>query len=223
MKHKFITLLLVVATAATTYYCTSTYDASGISSHNCTDEEFYGITLQEFVNGVSKYGRTRSRIINPTLPRMGLDSIRDARACWYSLDTLKKFICLIEKFSHLQGLRTDSLGIRFYYAVYPEDGPHVRDMNYRDRHTLFMVPTYRDSIHNIDFDPRLSYQNQIPLGSYLSIRRMLDSLKSFSGARIMMIGALFDSPNMYENQGQLCPPACPEPVTSLLETIDRIE
>lgn len=220
MKSTFkipVFALLLMAVNILLINCTRLVDSPpGASFYNCSDEPFSGVSVEEFRIAVAKYNRTRSAIINPTLP----GNILDARACWFALDTLKKFICHIEELSNSLNLTAEDLGIRFYYGVYPHDGPVHGDYNYRDRHTLFMVATYKDTLNsvlqNIDFDPR-----QSSLHNFITINKLIanDSLHR-KGKMFAMGGLNFTDPNMIENQGQLCPPACPPQVENFLSRVD---
>ena len=136
-------------------------------------------------------------------------SLEDAKCAWFDLETLKKFIYDIEKNSCAAncGEEIHRLGIRIYYARYPETGTAAQNNNsrfsdlfqldnaYVDRHTLFMVPTY--SINNgepkdfnaLDFDPKKPCQfADIPA-------------TGFTMALAPSSSAL--------NHGGLCPPICP--------------
>lgn len=89
----------------------------------------------------------------------GRTNQEDACSVWFGLETIKRFIWEIESASCGNNC-TDTLGIRIYYARYPENLSSVTefaDLNpaYANRHTLFMVPTYWDeaSRQYIDFNP----------------------------------------------------------------------
>ncbi|OQP53453.1 hypothetical protein A4H97_23705 [Niastella yeongjuensis] len=181
-----------------------------ITPCECCYESFFGLTMQEFMDGVGRYGKTRPQLLGP--------DNKDARACWYSIDTLKKYICQIEKYSHKLHIDTQKLGIRFFYAVYPENIPNVR---YRNHHTLFMVPTQFVNGANVDFDPRYTLKagikpqsavlRQVPLTEKPLILGSLSADDSFSNPEI----------DMGKNQGQLCPPICSEEAAGLLDYIDK--
>lgn len=87
------------------------------------------------------------------------DTMKDATSIWFSLDSLKKFFWEIESASCMNNCK-DTLGIRFYYARYP-DRETMRGLglgavdHFANRHTLFAVPTYWDVARrkNIDFNP----------------------------------------------------------------------
>lgn len=92
----------------------------------------------------------------------------DAYSIWFDFETLKKFIYHVEKISTRAkpGLTTDDLGIRIYYASYPEKIemekypdliPTLKNPNMKDYgalHTLVMIPTISKGDGNIlDFNP----------------------------------------------------------------------
>lgn len=88
---------------------------------------------------------------------------QDSRYVWYDLKRLKQFIALIEGAMCRSGCSNNtSLGIRFYFAKYPERKdmgmfPALYNVpyDYALHHTFFMVPTFWDPAKgiNVDFDP----------------------------------------------------------------------
>jgi len=188
------------------------------SDATCTNDGFRGLTAKEFTSGVAKYKYTRADLINPLeSTRTHTEAFQDARTCWYSLDTLKKYICLIEKYSSDINLPSSRLGIRFFYAVYPNT-MNVGGQNYGNHHTLFMVPTYSNGNENLNFDPRYSAQNRSD--SIPSILNLPASTQLF----ILDAAAISQSSErqyLLKNQGQICPPACPGTVATELNNIDR--
>jgi hypothetical protein len=88
--------------------------------------------------------------------------IQDANSVWFSLDRLKNFLWHIEEQNCKKPCR-DTLGLRIYFGKYPDlnnltnksllglDGV---PKNYSNRHTLFMVPTYKGKDgYDYDFYP----------------------------------------------------------------------
>jgi len=81
----------------------------------------------------------------------------DATSIWFSLNTLKNFIKRIEDSVGKQPY-SESMGVRFYYAKYPaidemQRNTGIRDMSiYANYHTIFMVPTYFDTLTRDDVD-----------------------------------------------------------------------
>ncbi|MBY0485627.1 MAG: hypothetical protein K2P85_00310 [Flavobacteriaceae bacterium] len=93
---------------------------------------------------------------------------RDARAIWFDLETLKKFMYHIEHnvSKNYTLSRNKKIGVRIYYAAYPKN-QKMKEMassqadpnfsynpNYENLHTLVMIPTItgEDGI-NYDFNP----------------------------------------------------------------------
>ncbi|WP_438424309.1 hypothetical protein [Aquimarina macrocephali] len=97
--------------------------------------------------------------------------IDDARAIWFDLETLKKFIYHIESVTieNNSSKSKEDLGIRIYYASYPskdtwENTPkyhgylngymnHPETMQYEIKHTLVMIPTIKIDNIDVDFNP----------------------------------------------------------------------
>jgi hypothetical protein len=103
----------------------------------------------------------------------------DARSAWFSIGTLKEFIFNIEKSACANSCTGLDLGVRIYFAQYPDftdasftnpgnGDPALikRDLlpvatqspNYSKKHTLFIVPTYTKTLSggttvHVDFDP----------------------------------------------------------------------
>ncbi|WP_395066972.1 hypothetical protein [Flavobacterium sp.] len=93
---------------------------------------------------------------------------RDARAIWFDLETLKKFLYHIEhNVSKNYALgQNKRIGVRIYYAAYPKN-ERMRDMSltqadpnftyntdYENLHTLVMIPTISGANGvNYDFNP----------------------------------------------------------------------
>ncbi|HAN65088.1 MAG TPA: hypothetical protein DCQ34_01800 [Chitinophagaceae bacterium] len=95
------------------------------------------------------------------LPQLEIDGVgQDANSIWFSLESLKNFIWQLEE--EVCKRRCDkgmSLGVRVYYARYPEvltNDLADLDPAFAQRHTLFMVPTFQDEANSQvhwDFDP----------------------------------------------------------------------
>jgi hypothetical protein len=211
----------------------------------CGNDVFYGMTLQDFTQGVARYRRYHAEPVSTSI--RGADShltasFQDARSCWYSLDTLEKFICLIKEYAGQAGLSNTGLGIRFYYGMYNDhmavlkSSPLHPAPNYSSHHTLFMVPTYNNGVGDLDFDPRMAAAN--PVVVIEGPRTQLyDTLFKSSYINLIANHALAKRPlvldfmtanaalkalpsNLEKNQGKLCPPTCPSEATSTLQSID---
>ncbi|WP_298140838.1 hypothetical protein [Flavobacterium sp.] len=110
----------------------------------------------------------------------------DARAIWFELETLKKFLYHIEHSANenLSALNGRKLGVRIYYAAYPKNDK-MKDFSqyqtdttfsfnpaYEGKHTLVMVPTISERDGNVyDFNPLdvnsyNGFVNMTPKGRY---------------------------------------------------------
>jgi hypothetical protein len=146
---------------------------------------------------------------------------QDAHSIWFDIDTLKKFIYHIEKGAKQNGINSSSsLGLRFYYAAYPEKvkwgttgyealagflGDATTEA-YEKRHTLVIMPTLKIGSNNTDFNPRdpLTYTNG--LAGVLDTNTGFDSLRP-----IQVLTSTLTTNNTTQigarNHGQLIPPA----------------
>ena len=121
------------------------------------DDCFTRFTLQRTLveEMTLKYKNTQLQHINNEMDfyddKGEVDEQGDARAIWFSLDVLEEFICQIKTESKLD---SEDLGIRIYYAAYPEkeqwdrfidlkryDTKYGVKDSYQERHTLVLVPT----------------------------------------------------------------------------------
>ncbi len=106
----------------------------------------------------------------------GTLSPTDSRSVWFSLDDLKAFIHQIERgVTNTSTQATGDLGIRIYFAQYPESGsPLWSDVKlsaelssqaqYAGMETVILVPTYNDANGNdVDFDPNIADNNGNPI------------------------------------------------------------
>lgn len=218
--QSLIILLLVVSFGTYIYYHPPISKSSVItppeenaicSNYNNLDYSKLPIGL---VSGmIEKYRQNQLRAIDEVVPN-------DANSIWFDLDTLKKFMYHIEK-----GVQTNSpntakkLGIRIYYAAYPEntlwDQPGYEALEgflkdpitreYQNRHSLVMLPTILnkdglDSDFN-PFDPKTynGYNDNTEIKMYYSKKKIsmmaLTSTLNANNSRIMA-----------RNHGTLSPP-----------------
>lgn len=87
----------------------------------------------------------------------------DAQSIWFDIETLKNFIADIENQTQSNAENSvNNLGIRFYYAAYPEqskwgkvgyEGLSDVTQSYAKRHTLVMIPTINVDGIDKDFNP----------------------------------------------------------------------
>lgn len=106
--------------------------------------------------------------------------VDDARAVWFDLDTIKKFIYHIEKGVKKNSTNPEKLGLRFYYASYPKKNFWGRGKGYDDleefandptkdlyetKHTIVMIPTINNNGTILDFNPfnKETYENGLEI------------------------------------------------------------
>lgn len=132
------------------------YDAQNMST---LDADLIHVMTQGYKNNQLDYIQSKSGTIAPS----------DAKAIWFDLETLKRYLYHIEKKSQkVDGTITDKkLGVRFYYATYPSkdtiekygfkdlmDGSgNLLFSNYEGLHTLVMIPTITIGDKILDFNP----------------------------------------------------------------------
>lgn len=100
-------------------------------------------------NLVDNYRNNQLDCINQNM------AIDDAHSIWFDLPTLKNFIAEIETQAQTidPNVPSADLGIRFYYAAYPQVPQQPIPSNYAKRHTLVMIPTKKENGLNYDFNP----------------------------------------------------------------------
>lgn len=107
------------------------------------------ISSEIIQNLVDNYRSNQLKYINENL---GTD---DAHSIWFDLVTLKKFITEIEESAQSleSSISEEDLGVRFYYAAYPEVPQEPIPQSFSKKHTLVMVPTKKVDGLNYDFNP----------------------------------------------------------------------
>lgn len=124
-----------------------TNDSNGIEDTNSNSASQLPVAFIQ--NLVDNYRNNQLALINQN---MAMD---DAHSIWFDWVTLKNFIAEIET----EALAIDptvenkDLGIRFYYAAYPQEVQQPIPSNYAKKHTLVMVPTKKEGGLNYDFNP----------------------------------------------------------------------
>jgi len=130
---------------------------------------FTGISRSTARDLVTRYKLECQPLLTSIMPNS--NRTMDARSIVFPIDQLKKMIWEIEyQVENIAPVR--ELGLRMYYAKYPDiaaikldpNDPLHNDLHnlpdeYSFRHTLVIVPTYKDdSGKDIDFDPWLANQ-----------------------------------------------------------------
>lgn len=149
----------------TTSSTTSEAGLHGKGSHDANREECpkcfnHSTTPFEGVNATTAWtiSNNYKTINQPLLEINGVGP--DANSIWFSMESLKNFIWKVEEaVCEKRCPNGINLGIRLYYARYPEQLTNdLAGLNpdFAQRHTIFMVPTFQESpdsqIH-WDFDP----------------------------------------------------------------------
>ncbi|CAM4087723.1 MULTISPECIES: hypothetical protein [Flavobacterium] len=139
----------------------------------------------------------------------------DAHSIWFELETLKKFIADVENEAKKNGnTSSNDLGIRFYYAAYPEKEKWEKTgyeelsflLNspitelYENKHTLIMIPTIDIEGKNVDFNP-------IDKNTYNGLQNV-----DKNGEYTIMSKTATNSDIAAQNHGSLIPPADPDVV-----------
>lgn len=169
---------------------------------------------------VTRYENNQLRHINQ---RMGFLNKGDAKSITFDLETLKKFIYHLENAAAKNPsypTTSEKLGIRIYYAAYPErqdwslteyegalngfiGDPLSED--YENRHTLIMVPTIEKAGVQMDFDPFVTstYPNGIQ-GSSETFQSIFAFMINAPGQGSSQSNS--GSGTNSQNHGQLYPP-----------------
>lgn len=217
--------------------CNNELPSSGTTTlpENCTGVT--GMEANSFLEGLARYKKNQLSAINDRLSSTMNNRFEDARSCWYSIDKLKKFICLIEEnskpFFGDKGL--PNLGIRFYYATYPniEQQEVVQANGVKENvpvgmhHTLFMVPTAynRETDVNVDLFLPINFRSGISNPNdtaLLALPKLEGYLKT--STTLLVLGKEKNTilgPSV-TNQGMLCPPTCPFSAAITLNMADAL-
>jgi hypothetical protein len=133
--------------------------------------------------------------------------VDDANSVWFPLADLKRFLWEIETRvckNSCSILKPSDLGVRIYYARYPETSKYYQlsnglslQNNYEWLHTAFMVPTYEDRSLNQHVD--------FLLDSPFSEKTCLPTKVPSGDNTNFNISALLPDG---KNHGDLCPPLC---------------
>jgi len=226
--------------------CNDKKPDTGPSLTSCNDVKgVTGMDATFFLKGLARYRALQLSASNDKIRPHTNENFQDSRSCWYSLDTLKKFMCLIERYARMDpdfDPSTSDLGIRFYYATYPATEqqtmllkidsatpPKVIPVSVGLHHTLFMVPTHHDKESDLDLDvfqpmtvrgsEIVAPDNKIsPATLYHPDWQVM--MKSAS-SRLLIMGQTIGFPSS-KNQGSACPPNCPTDAATTLSRVDLL-
>ena len=227
MKKILLLLNIVFATVIYFQNCTmpkqviSPLEGSNKNWHclNYNDSVFTGIPYSVAQRMFDNYSTVQyADITNPSASAGAL--AQDSRSVWLSLDVIKKFIYKIEDTLFRKGAdQKTRLGIRFYFAAYPDENtmaadPALRDLprEYALHHTLFLVPTFDKAEENnnvhYDFNPFYPVDNRLrrPV-DFLTARSSMKK-EAFQNQVTLSLGVTGET--YMQNHGEVGPP--PKPV-----------
>lgn len=146
------------------------------------------------------------------------DSTMDANSTWFSFNTLKKYIYKIEDSLALKGIDPNiELGLRIYYGAYLDSNAMntiFTQLNnvpsiYQHHHTVFMVPTFTDSVNkHYDFNPFMPLENKKPVSVMARFKRKMaqNNNGNNTSAPIKFMQGLTIEPDYILNHGEVAPP-----------------
>ena len=184
------------------------------------------VKLSEAIGMIREYGDNQAHDINMGRnkklrpdPAAVVDSFMDSRYITFPMDTIKKFIWIVENMldgarpvnDNGDSIRTCDLGIKFYYSTYEGLQPTDRiKATYKGRHTLLLVPTYLNSSTDTytDFLPAFTdaTTGKPSRMATLAARESTGDATFLDrgGATILAMAA--NDRNIGRNHGTLCPP-----------------
>lgn len=152
----------------------------------------------------------------------------DARAIWFDLETLKKFLYQVEHGVNTNYAQSQNkkIGIRIYYAAYPKnndmrtfstsqsDPNFTYNPAYENKHTLVMIPTIAGADGaNYDFNPLdvntyNGFVNMDPKNKYAFVNNTYSTLSLGPAAENDTTSGTGTSPSgtSARNHGTLTPP-----------------
>jgi len=237
MKTKILTLIVFTGALTLMISSCSFFRGSGsVTTDNqsiCTNYSNENIStlpvplVHDMING---YRNNQLLKIENGITKNGVNLV-DAQSIWFDLETLKEFVYHIEN-ETIKNDKTKSdkdLGIRIYYATYPEKdnfgwakkeydnilnnfGNNSETSKYDKLHTLVMIPTRKEGKLNIDFNPLdINTYNQSLKSKELSNywRNPLIPITNNQNKYILSIGGPITTKTSAQNHGSLIPPRDP--------------
>lgn len=224
---KLIIAGLLLALAGTIYYYSMQQADEIVDNSICMDyNQYQPSTLKTGLVGdmVSIY--RANQLAYTKSSRLAMD---DSYSIWFDLDTIKKFIYHIEKGVEQNAAAgtTNQLGLRFYYASYPEKSkwsdPAYADLSgfvsdpkkqqYEMKHTLVLLPTIHVAGEELDFNPfnPATYTTGIPKYTKPTSENQEPVEIDTSPAAAVEVFAITGSNTATDrstarNHGMLCPP-----------------
>ncbi len=155
MKRTLFTAVVVFA-CCSLYSCRDQEPPKHECPTNCKD--YTGVEMKGLIDASVAYDIANAYKGDKSKAVIDGTGQEDATSIWFSLETLKQYIWKIENEMQKKKMNADSLnlGIRIYYAKYPDAATMKRlgfKTEYALHHTTFLVATYKGKNNNIDFDP----------------------------------------------------------------------
>jgi hypothetical protein len=222
--------LLIALGISITFNITNTVESTNTYCMDYSKEDYSTLETGLVGDMVSIYRDTHLDAINKEIRLSQGSSYNGTRSLVIDLNTMQKFIYHIRQGLKQNGkdLSLETLGLRFYYAAYPEKNtwgngtnqyPDLADLlgnpiteSYVGRHTLVMIPTRVNGNNEVvDFNPfnNTTYEG---LGLYISNLKtdpktcelLLD--KSPEGKEPVFAKILSSETEMFRNHGSMYPP-----------------
>lgn len=249
MKTQFLNFGggLIAGVLLVTLFSASTVRDNPESGRRAAPEDTYHLVpIKEFFKNVANYKKQHADVVYQQMLDRGIQK-KPSRMFIYSIPYLEDFFAEIRAQAYKAELNPHELAIRFYYAVYPDDMRKIAGHDYSSLHTLYMTPSiwseedqsYKD-LDLVGLVARLTAVHEKP--KYDTTRSQVirsfyleNRYKTHPNAKILVLDAstarwTFPFPSRsgsvtpYDlqviNQGQLCPPNCPQ--NSLLQKIDAM-
>lgn len=172
MNVKILVAVIAVLLSVVLYQCKQLKDCKTTKTNErCVNYRDSTINLINYTTATALF----EKYIGYQKNRIGKleDSTIDANSTWFSINTIKKYIYKIEDSLARMGMNPNiELGLRIYYGAYLDSNamattyPQLSSVpaNYQHHHTVFMVPTFTDSVNKrYDFNPFLPLVNNRPV------------------------------------------------------------
>jgi hypothetical protein len=153
-----ITLVSFALGVFSTYMISKFYWNNPVTNKICSSyeqDDIARISLHELMEDAARYRTTHAQPVEETMGRLSLQNKTASRSCYFSLETLKKFLYYVETYSQSHNIQTKDLAINFYYTIYPKEKEMPNGKKYGSLHSLYLVPSKMDSqgVGYDDFDP----------------------------------------------------------------------
>lgn len=174
---------------------------------NYLDKDFNTLPLETAKLLAQKY-KERLRLIQEH------EKLDDTRSVWFSLEEIEQFSWIVRYYSEAAKLNIapKDLGIRIYYGKYPEANVMKTttafaktNPEYAQKHTIFMVPTYKMNGRNEDFDPRANYFGATE-DKWKSVKPLFQRDGKDSTKTVPFSLVPYNSNATILNHSRLCPP-----------------